>query len=61
MSARLKASPARVRPELTYWHREAVRMFARGADTQGIARALGTTEADAYNLLAQARADRRPE
>lgn len=41
--------------EMTYWHKTALRMFRSGANTVGIASALGTTEADAYGLLSQAR------
>ena len=48
------AAPATA-DELTWWHKSALRMFRAGANTQGIASALRTTEADAYNLLAQAR------
>ena len=42
-------------PEMTWWHNSALRMFREGANTIGIAALLRTTEADAYNLLAQAR------
>ena len=42
-------------PEMTWWHNSALRMFRDGANTIGIAALLRTTEADAYNLLAQAR------
>lgn len=42
--------------EMTWWHRQVLKLFMIDAyDTQKIAWTLNTTEADAYNLLAQAR------
>ena len=49
-----KFASSRASP-ITWWHTSALRMFRDGGNTVGIARALNTTEADAYNLLAQAR------